>query len=112
MPLIQVKPTIHPCQVDDFDAGVKRSVVGSLHIKPSSTLVLTADELAHIQNKHSDIASHFIILALQDAKPKSDMTKKVVEKAPEKVVEKVASSAPKVYTKALEEKKKFKDTSK
>ena len=55
MPLTVVGTRVLPCQIDDFPADCERSVKGSLHIKPGSSLSLSYDELAHIEEKHQSV---------------------------------------------------------
>lgn len=66
MPLVQYVATALALQIEGFPAEVKdgeaarlfkRSCEGSLHLRPGSTLELTADEYAHIKAKRPDVFS-------------------------------------------------------
>ncbi len=56
MLLVQVPVTVPPVQVDDFPEGCKRSVKGSMRIRPSSTLEMTKDEYDHLCSKKHRVA--------------------------------------------------------
>lgn len=49
--LVQFPKGTKVCQVDDFPPGTARSCEGSMHIMPSSTKSITAQEMAHLQSK-------------------------------------------------------------
>jgi|SRR6478609_3591538 len=66
MPLVQYVATALALQIEGFPAELKegevarpfeRSCEGSLHLRPGSTLELTADEYAHIKAKRPDVFS-------------------------------------------------------
>ncbi len=54
-----VPANIGPRQVD-FPEGCERSKKGSLHVRPASMLELTDSEWKYLQDKHADLAKHFI----------------------------------------------------
>lgn len=62
--VLQVPSRVGPLQVDDFPEGCKRERKGALHIRPSSTLVVSEDELAHLKKEHPELAAR-----LQDITP-------------------------------------------
>jgi hypothetical protein len=71
MPLVQYVVTALQCQVEDFPATVAdgdkqrdfdRSCEGALHLRPGSSVEMTADELAHIREKHPKAASCIRVL--------------------------------------------------
>jgi hypothetical protein len=53
---------INPCQIDDFSEKDKRSVIGSLHINPKSTIMMTDDELNHIKENYKGIYKFLTII--------------------------------------------------
>lgn len=53
--LLVIPQTVNACQLE-FPEGIKRSVKGSLHLRPGS-MEVTEDEWAHIQKKHPALAS-------------------------------------------------------
>lgn len=72
MPLIQVPVGVTPCQVDDFPTEVvaengekrpfERSQKGALHLRPATTLRVTADELQHLRKAklHKDLGRRLL----------------------------------------------------
>jgi len=67
MPQVNVPSHLGPMQIDDFGPKAKRSRKGALHIRPSSTLVLTDDELAFLKKEHKDVFKQLIVLPSQKA---------------------------------------------
>lgn len=49
--LVAVPADIGPAQVEHFPKGCERSRKGALHLKPSSTIIMTDGELAHARKK-------------------------------------------------------------
>lgn len=92
MPLVQYVSTALALQIEGFPAEVKeegkdarpfkRSVEGSLHLRPGSTLELTADEYAHIKAKRPEVFSSLrcmmtdeeraLVAQSSESAPKSD----------------------------------------
>lgn len=77
MPLVQYVVTALLCQVEDFPAVVpvegkdeprkfERSCEGALHVRPGGTAEITADELAHLREKHPKVAAAVRILATDE----------------------------------------------
>lgn len=56
------------CQVDDFPKDAKRSCVGSLHVRPSATKVVTQAELEHLQKLKIPLR----VLVSETEKPKAE----------------------------------------
>lgn len=77
MPFVQYVVTALQCQVEDFPAMVnvegaeprafKRSCEGALHVRPGSNAEITADELAHLREKHPKLAAHIRVLVEDEA---------------------------------------------
>jgi hypothetical protein len=67
MPQLVIPQTVQACQLE-FPEGLKRSVKGSLHIRPG-TLDVTDDEWSHIQKKHPTLAASFLVSAPPPAAP-------------------------------------------
>jgi hypothetical protein len=67
MPLVIVNPNCPPTPVDDFPAGIERSREGSLLVRPLGTMVVTEEELAHIQQHHPALYRHFTVPAAAQA---------------------------------------------
>jgi len=73
MPLVQYVVTALQCQVEDFPALVpvegaeprkfERSCEGALHVRPGGSAEITADELAHLREKHPRVAAAVRVLA-------------------------------------------------
>lgn len=53
--LLVIPQTVNACQLE-FPEDIKRSVKGSLHLRPGS-MEVTEDEWAHIKKKHPALAS-------------------------------------------------------
>lgn len=51
-------------QIEGFPADCKRERKGALHVRPSSTLVVSEDELAYLKEKHPQLLAR-----LQDITP-------------------------------------------
>lgn len=80
MPLVQYVATALALQIEGFPKEAKneegkearpfeRSCVGSLHLRPGSTLDLTADEYAHIKAKRPEVFSSLRCMTVPSAKP-------------------------------------------
>ncbi len=73
MPFVQFVVTALQCQVEDFPAVVdvpggeprkfERSCEGALHVRPGSSVEITADELAHLRDKHPKLSASVRVLA-------------------------------------------------
>jgi hypothetical protein len=74
--IIQVLHGISPCQVDDFDLSVERSVEGAIHFSPGTTKVLTPGEWDHIQKCHKDLAGKMCVV-VDDKSSKAPVKKAV-----------------------------------
>ena len=97
MPLVQFPSDIHPNQVDDFPEGSERSCKGALHIRPSSTKVLTKDELDHLQKAHKPLVAKAHVVR-EDITPQSEGAAKDKAKLKETAkaeTAKASSPAPK-----------------
>ena len=64
MPILVVPANVAVCQIDasEFPENCERSVRGSLHVRPASTLEVTEDELGVLKAKHPHIMKMFIKL--------------------------------------------------
>lgn len=69
MLIVQVAHGIHPFQIDDFPAAAARSVKGALYFAPNTTKEMTADEWAHIQQKHAGSAASMRVIVAEAAPP-------------------------------------------
>ena len=49
MPQVIVEHGVTPCQIDGFPEKCERSRKGALYVRPSSSLEMTNDELAHVK---------------------------------------------------------------
>ena len=67
--IIQYATTATPVQIEGFPADSKRSCAGALHLRPGSTLELTADELAFIRSRHVDTFRAIRILVEDKPEP-------------------------------------------
>jgi hypothetical protein len=82
MILVQVASGIPPQQVDDFGAGVERSVKGAVYFRPNTLRSLTKGEYEHICKAHSHLASKLRVI--KDTDPNQvRVLKPVVESNPE-----------------------------
>lgn len=77
MPFVQFVVTALQCQVEDFPAVVavegkdeprkfERSCEGALHVRPGSSTEITADELAHLRDKHPKLYAACRVLATDE----------------------------------------------
>lgn len=55
-----VPATVPACQIEGFPEAAERSIKGALHIKPASTMEVTADEWKHIRESRKDVAAMLI----------------------------------------------------
>ena len=89
MPLINIPVGIAPCQIDDFPKTVgkgedakpfERSCKGSLHLRPSSTKVVTQDELDWIKRhkEHKMLARRLVVVKVDVVTDESDRSKPLV----------------------------------
>lgn len=78
-----------PYQIDsgEFPPGCSRSCKGSLHVRPSSTMTITADELAVLRTRQPGVA---VRTKIKPASPCAEPPKPQVDE----VVPKLASPKP------------------
>jgi hypothetical protein len=82
MILVQVASGIPPQQVDDFGAGVERSVKGAVYFRPNTLRSLTRGEYEHICAAHPHLASKLRVIKDTDPYP-TKVPEPVVESNPE-----------------------------
>jgi len=90
MPLVQYVATALALQIEGFPKEVsdegkearpfERSCEGSLHLRPGSTLDLTADEYAHIKTKRPEVFSSLRFMMTDEERVRATQTAK-----PEKI---------------------------
>lgn len=92
MPLMHYVATALALQIEDFPTEVKegesarpfeRSCEGSLHLRPGSTLDLTADEHAFIKEKHPTVFSSLRCMMTDEARAASVAAQAADEKPKE-----------------------------
>ncbi len=62
MPKLLIPANVMPEQIEGFPKEAERSVMGSLYIRPATTVEWTGDELEHVRNVRPDLAARFTVI--------------------------------------------------
>lgn len=68
---VLIPATVDPIQIDDFPEGCERSCKGALHLRPSSTKMLTAGELGHLEKKYKGVFARLQFIESTESVPKA-----------------------------------------